>query len=174
MRAARSVTDWRARGAVVRLHIGLEAPADLLADLAQAFTPAKARWPAFPTVFLKSGGFETWFRCGDERSAAVSDFIPETSVHFAARVAASVAGRGGPSARRALEHRRLRAAAWHPCRRLERAGDMAARAAEAGAPGASRPSWPAQASCGPAPTAAVGGRAGPHNAARSAACPRGR
>jgi len=42
MRAARSVTDWSARGAVVRLHIGLEAPADLLADLAQAFTAAKA------------------------------------------------------------------------------------------------------------------------------------
>ena len=41
MRAARSVTDWSRRGAVVRLHIGLEAPADLLADLAQAFTAAK-------------------------------------------------------------------------------------------------------------------------------------
>ena len=41
MRAARSVTDWNTRGAVVRLHIGLEAPADLLADLAQAFTAAK-------------------------------------------------------------------------------------------------------------------------------------
>jgi cysteine-S-conjugate beta-lyase len=37
MRAARSVTDWSARGAVVRLHIGLEAPADLQRDLAQGF-----------------------------------------------------------------------------------------------------------------------------------------
>jgi cystathionine beta-lyase len=35
MRAARSVTDWSARGAVVRLHVGLEAPSDLLADLAR-------------------------------------------------------------------------------------------------------------------------------------------
>ncbi|MDP9990038.1 cystathionine beta-lyase [Variovorax boronicumulans] len=42
MRAARSVTDWSPRGAVVRLHIGLEAPADLKADLARAFTVAKA------------------------------------------------------------------------------------------------------------------------------------
>src|SRR6218665_1557318 len=128
MRAARSVTDWRARGAVVRLHIGLEAPADLLADLAPAFTAAKAWRPAFPTVFLKSGGFEAWFRCGDERSAAVSDFIPESSAHFAARVAASVAGRGGLSAPRSLKsprlrlrHERLRAAVRRSCRRLERA-----------------------------------------------------
>lgn len=37
MRAARSVTDWSARGAVVRLHVGLEAPSDLLADLARGF-----------------------------------------------------------------------------------------------------------------------------------------
>ena len=37
MRAARSVTDWSPRGAVVRLHIGLEAPADLTADLARGF-----------------------------------------------------------------------------------------------------------------------------------------
>jgi cystathionine beta-lyase len=37
MRAARSVTDWRARGAVVRLHIGLEAPSDLLTDLGRGF-----------------------------------------------------------------------------------------------------------------------------------------
>jgi cystathionine beta-lyase len=29
------VTDWSARGAVVRLHVGLEAPSDLLADLAR-------------------------------------------------------------------------------------------------------------------------------------------
>lgn len=37
MTRARSVTDWSARGPVVRLHIGLEEPADLLADLAQGF-----------------------------------------------------------------------------------------------------------------------------------------
>lgn len=37
MRAARSVTDWRQRGAVVRLHVGLEAPSDLLGDLAHGF-----------------------------------------------------------------------------------------------------------------------------------------
>ncbi len=37
MRAARSVTDWSGRGAVVRLHIGLEDPNDLIADLEQAF-----------------------------------------------------------------------------------------------------------------------------------------
>jgi cystathionine beta-lyase len=33
MSRARSVTDWRTRGPVVRLHIGLEDPADLMADL---------------------------------------------------------------------------------------------------------------------------------------------
>lgn len=37
MRRVRSVTDWSARGAVVRLHIGLEDPADLIADLEQGF-----------------------------------------------------------------------------------------------------------------------------------------
>lgn len=37
MRRARSVTDWSARGAVVRLHIGLEDPADLIADLTRGF-----------------------------------------------------------------------------------------------------------------------------------------
>ncbi|WP_208512046.1 cystathionine beta-lyase, partial [Variovorax paradoxus] len=37
MRAARSVSDWSARGAVVRLHVGLEAPADLVADLGRGF-----------------------------------------------------------------------------------------------------------------------------------------
>ena len=36
-RAARSVADWSDRGACLRLHIGLEDPADLMADLAQAF-----------------------------------------------------------------------------------------------------------------------------------------
>lgn len=36
MDQARSVTDWSARGPVVRLHIGLEDPRDLIADLAQA------------------------------------------------------------------------------------------------------------------------------------------
>jgi cystathionine beta-lyase len=38
MRAARSVTDWSGRGHVVRLHVGLEAPADLVADLTRGFT----------------------------------------------------------------------------------------------------------------------------------------
>jgi len=37
MRAARSVTDWSARGAVVRLHVGLETPSDLLRDLEGGF-----------------------------------------------------------------------------------------------------------------------------------------
>lgn len=36
MTQARSVTDWSQRGSVVRLHIGLEDPQDLIADLAQA------------------------------------------------------------------------------------------------------------------------------------------
>ncbi len=35
MAHARSVTDWSARGPVVRLHIGLESPRDLIADLEQ-------------------------------------------------------------------------------------------------------------------------------------------
>lgn len=42
MRAARSVTDWSGRGAIVRLHVGLEAPADLKADLAQGFAAMEA------------------------------------------------------------------------------------------------------------------------------------
>jgi cysteine-S-conjugate beta-lyase len=37
MQRARTVTDWSARGPVVRLHIGLEDPADLIADLGCAF-----------------------------------------------------------------------------------------------------------------------------------------
>lgn len=37
MQRARSVTDWSVRGPVVRLHIGLEDPADLIADLKQGF-----------------------------------------------------------------------------------------------------------------------------------------
>ncbi len=37
MRAARSLTDWSGRGCVVRLHIGLESPTDLIADLSRAF-----------------------------------------------------------------------------------------------------------------------------------------
>jgi cystathionine beta-lyase len=37
MQRARSVTDWSGRGPVVRLHIGLEDPADLIADLAGGF-----------------------------------------------------------------------------------------------------------------------------------------
>ncbi len=43
MRAARSVTDWSGRGAVVRLHIGLESPADLTADLARGFAALNAQ-----------------------------------------------------------------------------------------------------------------------------------
>jgi len=38
--SARSVKDWSGRGCLVRLHIGLEDPADLIADLAQAFAHA--------------------------------------------------------------------------------------------------------------------------------------
>jgi cystathionine beta-lyase len=38
--SARSVADWSGRGCFVRLHIGLEDPADLIADLAQAFAAA--------------------------------------------------------------------------------------------------------------------------------------
>ena len=37
MTRARSVTDWSARGPVVRLHVGLEDPADLIADLGRGF-----------------------------------------------------------------------------------------------------------------------------------------
>lgn len=37
LRNARSVTDWSGRGQIIRLHIGLEDPADLLADLQQGF-----------------------------------------------------------------------------------------------------------------------------------------
>ncbi len=37
MSANRSVDDWQGRGAVVRLHVGLEDPEDLIDDLAQAF-----------------------------------------------------------------------------------------------------------------------------------------
>jgi len=42
MRRARSVADWSARGQVIRLHVGLEDPADLLGDLAQGFTALAA------------------------------------------------------------------------------------------------------------------------------------
>ena len=42
MRAARSVTDWSARGAVIRLHVGLEAPSDLLRDLEGGFAALAA------------------------------------------------------------------------------------------------------------------------------------
>ncbi|MEO8118831.1 MAG: cystathionine beta-lyase [Rhodoferax sp.] len=37
MRRARSVTDWSDRGQVIRLHVGLEDPADLIRDLTQGF-----------------------------------------------------------------------------------------------------------------------------------------
>jgi cysteine-S-conjugate beta-lyase len=42
LRAARSVTDWSARGQIIRLHIGLEDPVDLLADLQQGFAALQA------------------------------------------------------------------------------------------------------------------------------------
>ncbi len=42
MRNARSVTDWSGRGQIIRLHIGLEDPADLLADLQQGFAALTA------------------------------------------------------------------------------------------------------------------------------------
>ncbi|HJS04225.1 MAG TPA: cystathionine beta-lyase [Variovorax sp.] len=37
MTRARSATDWRGRGPVIRLHIGLESPDDLVDDLERAF-----------------------------------------------------------------------------------------------------------------------------------------
>jgi cystathionine beta-lyase len=37
MTRARSVTDWSARGPVVRLHVGLEDPSELIEDLSAAF-----------------------------------------------------------------------------------------------------------------------------------------
>lgn len=42
LRNARSVTDWSGRGQIIRLHIGLEDPADLLADLQQGFAALQA------------------------------------------------------------------------------------------------------------------------------------
>jgi cystathionine beta-lyase len=42
MRRARSVADWSGRGQVIRLHIGLEDPADLLRDLLQGFAALAA------------------------------------------------------------------------------------------------------------------------------------
>lgn len=40
MAQARSIADWSARGQVVRLHVGLEDPQDLMADLERAFAKA--------------------------------------------------------------------------------------------------------------------------------------
>ena len=42
LRNARSVSDWSGRGQIIRLHIGLEDPADLLADLQQGFAALTA------------------------------------------------------------------------------------------------------------------------------------
>lgn len=42
MARARSRTDWQGRGQVVRLHVGLEDPADLLADLDGGFAALHA------------------------------------------------------------------------------------------------------------------------------------
>ncbi|MEG1768875.1 MAG: cystathionine beta-lyase [Comamonas sp.] len=43
MTKARSVTGWSGRGPIVRLHVGLEDPADLLADLERGFAALKHR-----------------------------------------------------------------------------------------------------------------------------------
>src|SRR5690606_1382998 len=43
---ARSVTDWSGRGVIVRLHIGLEDPDDLIADLDRAFDAVGQARPA--------------------------------------------------------------------------------------------------------------------------------
>lgn len=42
LRNARSVTDWSGHGQIIRLHIGLEDSADLLADLQQGFAALQA------------------------------------------------------------------------------------------------------------------------------------
>lgn len=42
MRGARSVTDWSGHGQIVRLHIGLEDPVDLVSDLQQGFAALAA------------------------------------------------------------------------------------------------------------------------------------
>lgn len=42
MRGARSVTDWSGHGQIVRLHIGLEDPVDLIGDLQQGFAALAA------------------------------------------------------------------------------------------------------------------------------------
>ncbi len=42
MTRARTVSDWSGRGAVVRLHIGLEDTDDLIADLDQALAMIRA------------------------------------------------------------------------------------------------------------------------------------
>lgn len=42
MRRARSVADWSGRGQVIRLHVGLEDPADLVHDLTQGFAALAA------------------------------------------------------------------------------------------------------------------------------------
>ena len=42
----RSIEDWSSRGAVVRLHIGLEDPGDLIEDLGQALRAASAAGPS--------------------------------------------------------------------------------------------------------------------------------
>jgi len=46
LRAARSVADWSGRGVIVRLHIGLEDPDDLIADLHRAFDTIEPLHPA--------------------------------------------------------------------------------------------------------------------------------
>jgi len=39
--ATRTLTDWTSRGPVIRIHIGLEDPADLIQDLEQALATLK-------------------------------------------------------------------------------------------------------------------------------------
>lgn len=48
MAQARSLDDWSRRGPVVRLHIGLEAPEDLLTDLENAFETLAGHIPGDP------------------------------------------------------------------------------------------------------------------------------
>lgn len=43
MTQARSLRDWSARGIVIRLHVGLEDPQDLIDDLSRAFLTIEAR-----------------------------------------------------------------------------------------------------------------------------------
>ena len=41
LKSVRSVVPWDEKGMLIRLHVGLEDPEDLIADLEQAFTKFK-------------------------------------------------------------------------------------------------------------------------------------